>query len=78
MPETVNPIGGVSIKKLWAFNDRQRDHELIRRNPAYEKTKSDIGNSSVVRYSSVTKVTSNMRRREEHLFIEETIVTHDR
>ena len=60
VPETVNPIGGVSIKKLWAFNDRQRDHELIRRNPAYEKTKSDIG-KFICCQIQLTKVTSNTR-----------------
>ena len=41
--ETINPIGGVSLKKLLAFNNRQRDHELIRQNAAYEKTKTDFG-----------------------------------
>ena len=41
--ETINPIGGVSLKKLLAFNNRQWDHELIRQNAAYEKTKTDFG-----------------------------------
>ena len=37
MWETVNPSKGFTKKKLWAFNSRQWDHELIRRNAAYEK-----------------------------------------
>ena len=62
MPETINPIGGVSITKLWAFNNRQWDHELLRRNAAYEKTKTDSGNSSVVRYSSALKNTYLLKK----------------
>ena len=62
MPETINPIGGVSIKKLWAFNNRQWDHELLRRNAAYEKTKTDSGNSSVVRHSSALKNTYLLKK----------------
>ena len=34
MRETVNPTEEVYVKKLWAFNTKQRDHELIRRNAA--------------------------------------------
>ena len=75
MRETVNPTEEVYIKKLWAFNTKQRDHELIRRNAACKKK---LGNSLVVIYSSATKITSNTRTRKEHLFAEEIIVTRDR
>ena len=37
MRETVNPTEEVYVKKLWAFNTKQRDHELIRRNAACKK-----------------------------------------
>ena len=35
--ETVNLIEVVYIKKLWAFNTRQWDHEMLKRKAAYEK-----------------------------------------
>ena len=76
MRETVNPTEEVYVKKLWAFNTKQRDHELIRRNAACIKKK--MGNSLFVIYSSATKITSNTRTRKEHLFAEEIIVTRDR
>ena len=57
MWETVNPSKGFTKKKkLWASNSRQWDHELIRRNAAYEKTKLISGNSLVLIYSSAGKV----------------------
>ena len=69
MPKTINPIGGVSIKKLWAFNNRQWDHELLRRNAAYEKTKTGFRKFLCCQIQL---------RSEKHLFIEETIFTRDR
>ena len=42
MRETVNPTEEVYVKKLWAFNTKQRDHELIRRNAACIKKKWEI------------------------------------
>ena len=76
--ETVNLIEVVYIKKLWAFNTRQWDHEMLKRKAAYENKKLILGNSLVVIYSSATKVTSNTRTRKEYLFPEETIITRDR
>ena len=76
MRETVNPTEEVYVKKLWAFNTKQWDHELILPNAACEKKK--LGNSLVAIYSSATKITSDTRTQKEHLFAEEIIVTRDR
>ena len=51
--ETVYLFERVLQKKLWAFNTRQRDHELIRQNAAYENRKLISGNSLVVIYFGV-------------------------
>ena len=61
VPETVNPIGGVSIKNLGRL---MTDNEITSWSGGIrpmKRRKVISGNSSVVRYSSVTKVTSNTR-----------------